>query len=307
MRNFERSLPYWPYRTFNWGRWPDDRGTLNLLGPAVTRRAIESVVSHETFALGAPLRADDAGLDAQAFSLEMLHAGKYDFGPTTEPVQAASDRVCVSIHGMTNSHIDALCHAGHRGKSFNDSAFDENVRKGEPARRFTIMEMPALVTRAWFVDVPARRGVRALEPGSPVLPVDLEWLEGRVEPGDAIVVRTGRYATRVVRPDDPDAGDDHGNWSGLHVDCMDLVSRWDLSTVATDSSGDNFPSTTPDCSVPIHILTEVYLGLPLIHHLDLESLARRMASRGSAAFMLVVAPLKVVGGTGSPVSPTALV
>lgn len=307
MRSFERILQHWPYRTFNWGRWENDVGTLNLVGPEQARRAIATVASHEVLALGAPLRIDDAGLDARAFSLEMVHAGKYDFGPASEPVQAANDRVCISTHGMTNSHIDALCHAGHRGQSFNGSEFAANVRLGEPARRLTIMEMPALVTRAWFVDVAAQRGLAALKPGTAVLPSDMEWLGDRIEPGDSIVVRTGRYAGRVIRPDDPEAGDDHGNWSGLHVDCMELVSRWDVATVATDSSGDNFPSTTDECSVPIHILSEVYLGLPLIHHLDLEVLARRMSSRESPAFMFVVAPLRIVGGTGSPVNPTAII
>ena len=125
-------------------------------------------------------------------------------------------------------------------------------------------------------------------------------------PGDALVIRTGRYATRVVRHDDPEAADDHGNWCGLHVDCIDLIDRWDLSTVATDSSGDSFPSTTPHCSVPIHILTEVYLGLPLIHHLELETLAPAIHARGHADFMLVVAPLRITGATGSPVSPVAI-
>lgn len=306
MHAAERTLPHWPYRTYNWGRWANDRGTLNLLGPDTTRRSVAAVQGFEVLPLGAPLRADDAGLDVRAFGLEMVHAGKYAFGPKDEPVCAASDVVSVATHGMTNSHIDALCHAGHHGRSFNGSEFEDNVSPGAPARRFTVLEMPAIVTRAWFVDVPARRGCGALKPGTPVLPSDLEWLEGSVVPGDAIVVRTGRYATRVVRPDDPEASDDHGNWCGLHVDCMDLVARWDLSIVATDSSGDNFPSTTPECSVPIHVLCEVYIGLPLVHHLDLEKLSLRMASRSSAAFMLAVAPLLVVGGTGSPVNPIAV-
>lgn len=306
MTHAARKLPYWPYQTYNWGRWPNDRGTLNLLGPDTVRRALETVQGHEVLPLGAPLRADEAGLDDRAFSLEMVQAGKYEFGPKTEPVYAASDIVSVATHGMTNSHIDALCHAGHRGRSFNDSEFEVNVTKGEPARRFTVLEMPSVVTRAWFVDVAASRGCDALKPGTPVVPKDIEWLAPHIEPGDAVVVRTGRYATRVVRADDPDAADDHGNWCGLHVDCMDLVAQWDVSVVATDSSGDNFPSTTSECSVPIHVLCEVYLGLPLVHHLDLENLAVRMRTRESPAFMFTVAPLMVVGGTGSPVNPLAI-
>lgn len=307
MREFERTLPYWPYRTFNWGRWQNDRGTLNLIGELTTRRAMATVKSYQVMPLGAPLRVDDAGLDEAAFKLDMVHAGKYEFGPRDEPVAAAADVVSVATHGMTNSHIDALCHAGHHGRSFNDSQFEENVSKGQPARRFTVMEMQSLVTRAWLVDVPAQRGLPYLKPGTPVVPDDLAWLRGRAEPGDALVVRTGRYATRVVRPDDPEAADDHGNWCGLHVDCMELIAELDIAVVATDSSGDNFPSTTPECSVPIHILTEVYLGLPLVHHLQLEAIAASLKRADMPAFMLVVAPLLVVGGTGSPVNPIAII
>lgn len=299
-------LPHWPHSSFNWGRWPNDMGTLNLLGPHCVARAIASVQSRQVLALGAPLRADDAGLDATAYRHEMTHAGKYEFGPTSEPVQATSDLISVAIHGMTNSHIDACCHAGHNGRSFNGSSFADNVAVGQPARRLTIMDIPAIITRAWFLDVPASRGIAALKPGTPVLPEDLAPLARVVESGDALVIRTGRYATRVVRPDDAEAADDHGNWSGLHVDCLQQISDWDVSTVATDSSGDNFPSTCPDCSVPIHVHTEVYLGLPLIHHLQLEELASRMRGRSETSFMFMVAPLRIVGGTGSPVSPLAL-
>jgi kynurenine formamidase len=307
VRHSSAGLPYWPHHTYNWGRWPNDRGTLNLLTPDAVRRAIATVESNEVLPLGAPLRADEAGLDERAFGLEMIQAGKYEFGPKTEPVYAAADIVSVATHGMTNSHIDALCHAGHRGRSFNDSEFEANVQKGQPAHRFTVLEMPALVTRAWFVDVPHQRGCDALKPGTPVVPEDIAWLHSHIEPGDAIVVRTGRYATRVVRPDDPDAADDHGNWCGLHVDCMDMVAQWDVSVLATDSSGDNFPSTTAECSVPIHVLCEVYIGLPLVHHLNLEALGRSMCGRRTPAFMFSVAPLLVVGGTGSPVNPLAII
>jgi kynurenine formamidase len=301
-----KALEHWPFNTYNWGRWSNDLGTLNLLDAGTTRRAFAAVRSHERLALGAPLRADDAGLDAAAFHHSMDHAGKYEFGPRDEPVQATSDSFSVAIHGMTNSHIDAFCHCGHHGLSFNGTRFEDNVSTGQPGRRFTVMDIPPIVTRAWFVDVPAQHNLTVLRPGTPVTPEDLAWLEGRIEPGDALVIRTGRYATRVVRHDDPEAADDHGNWCGLHVDCIDLIDRWDLSTVATDSSGDSFPSTTPHCSVPIHILTEVYLGLPLIHHLALETLAPAIHARGHADFMLVVAPLRITGATGSPVSPVAI-
>jgi kynurenine formamidase len=174
-------------------------------------------------------------------------------------------------------------------------------------KQYTITDIGGFATRGWLVDVPHQRGLPFLKPGDPVTVADLAPLEGRVEPGDAVVIRTGRFAAPLVRPDSKEALDNHGNWSGLHVDCIDTIARWDAATLATDGPGDNFPSTTEHCSVPIHVLSEVYLGLPLIHHLDLESLAERLRGRRDPSFLLTVAPLKIEGGTGSPVNPIATI
>lgn len=301
-----KQLKDWPYKTYNRGRWNNDLGTINLIDAAAVQRGVRAIQEFRPIALGAPLRSDDIGLNPEAFSHEMVQVGKYSFGPEEEPVQSASDRICVAVHGMTNSHIDAFSHLGHKGVSFNDALFEDIVSM-DGATRFTIMDFPALVTRAWFVDVPRQRGVPFLEPGDPVVPSDLRHLDRFVEPGDAILVRTGRHAAEVVKPDDPEARDDHGNWSGLHVDCMDLIHALDIATVATDSSGDNFPSTTEKCSVPIHIISEAYIGMPLIHHLDLEDIGLRYESRESKSCLLCVAPLLVRGATGSPVNPIAII
>ena len=47
-------------------------------------------------------------------------------------------------------------------------------------------------------------------------------------------------------------------------------------------------------------------GLALVDNAVLDTLARRCGERGSASFLLVIAPLVVPGGTGSPVNPLAV-
>jgi hypothetical protein len=47
-------------------------------------------------------------------------------------------------------------------------------------------------------------------------------------------------------------------------------------------------------------------GLPLIDMALLEPLAEASQEEGRREFMLVVTPLVVIGGTGSPVNPLAI-
>lgn len=300
------TLPYWPFQTYNRGRWPNDLGTMNLLNQDCVRRAIASIQSFENLSIGSDLNNEGAAPGKVIYKHEMTSFGSYTFSAAEEQLQNAADRITVDIHGMVNTHIDALAHVGHRGISYNGVPFVE-FAKEDGVTRFGILDMATIVTRAWLLDVPRQRGVDALQPGSPVLPADLESLRGKVEPGDALVVRTGRHVVETVDADDPAAKDNHGNWSGLHVDCMDIIHDWDVALVGTDGPGDNFPSTTLECSVPIHILAEGYLGMPLVHTLNMEELARSLESRKDKCFLLSVAPLRIPNGTGSPVNPTAII
>ena len=47
-------------------------------------------------------------------------------------------------------------------------------------------------------------------------------------------------------------------------------------------------------------------GLPLLDNALLEPLAARCAEQGRYEFLLIVLPLVVTGGTGSPVNPVAM-
>jgi hypothetical protein len=48
------------------------------------------------------------------------------------------------------------------------------------------------------------------------------------------------------------------------------------------------------------------MGMPLLDNLDLEPLAAACAAAGRYEFLLIVAPLVIPHGTGSPVNPIAV-
>jgi kynurenine formamidase len=58
--------------------------------------------------------------------------------------------------------------------------------------------------------------------------------------------------------------------------------------------------------MPVHWITIVAMGVPILDNCDLEALGEAAAVRKRFTFLLTVAPLAVDGGTGSPVNPVAV-
>jgi kynurenine formamidase len=163
-----------------------------------------------------------------------------------------------------------------------------------------------IVTRGVLLDIPAVRGVDALEPGEPDFPEDLEAAEERaglrVRPGDALLVRTGRWRWRAA----------HGPWdfgalaAGLDASCLAWLRERDVATLGSDGVSDVLPSRVEGVTMPVHTVVIVAMGVHLMDNLDLDALAGACAEEGRSEFLLTVAPLVLRRGTASPVNPIAV-
>ena len=106
----------------------------------------------------------------------------------------------MSYHGYAHSHIDALCHILYKDQTYNGYARAEvNTEKG--CTKLGIDNLKnGIVTRGILIDIPRLRNLPYLEPGTPIYVEDLEAWEKKagvkVSPGDAMLVRTGRWARR---------------------------------------------------------------------------------------------------------------
>ncbi len=174
----------------NWGRWgPDDQlGALNLITPEVTAAAAATVRSGRTASCARTLNTQPAVDNPTPVAHHMIGTATEGWG---------ADYFALAPHGFATSHIDALCHVFHDGKLFNGYGAETVTAHG--ATRLGIHHLhDGIVTRGVLLDIPALRGVDALEPGEPMFPEDLEAAEEcaglRVRPGDALLVRTGRWA-----------------------------------------------------------------------------------------------------------------
>jgi kynurenine formamidase len=166
------------------------------------------------------------------------------------------------------------------------------------AARCGIDKLGPIATRAIFVDFAGThaRGHRPIHADELIAAVR----KGGVEPlsGDALLVRTGWMGLF-------NAGEaDTTTTAGLHADCADWIIERGFALVGADNVAvEVLPSGDPDCAVPLHIRLIRDHGVYLAELFDLDPLA----AEGRAACMLVVAPLRLAGGVGSPINPVAIV
>jgi kynurenine formamidase len=282
----------------NWGRFGehDQLGTLNLITPAKRAAAARLVRTGRTVSCARSLPTLPGVENPNPVQHHMI-------GTCTEGWGA--DYFAIAPHGFATSHIDALCHIFHEGKLYNGYPIEKVTAHG--ALELGIHELKdGVVSRGVLLDVPPVRGAEYLEPGTPIFPDDLESAERRaglrVEPGDVLLVRTGRWALRDARG----AWDPRQGAAGLDASCLPWLHARGVAALGCDGVSDVLPSRVEGVQMPIHTVAIVALGLHLIDNLELEPLARACSEESRWEFLLTLAPLVLFRGTASPVNPIAL-
>lgn len=289
-----------------WGRWGDDdeRGALNLLGPERVAAAAALVRDGVTVTLSLPLNTS-VGLHCPLPADHHMTAMGKDGGRESQPVHFLKDYVGLDYHNDGHTHIDALCHVAYRGSLYNGIAEDAVNEHGAEANSIEVLRA-GLVGRGVLLDIPRLRGVRWLEPGEHIMPGDLEAAAREqgvsIEAGDILLIRTG-HARRLA---------ERGPWNtvaskaGLHPTAMPFVAEHGVAALGSDGNSDTAPSSTEGVDFPIHALAITALGIHLLDYLQLEDLRSMCEKTSRWEFMVVAAPLLIVGGTGSPLNPIAI-
>lgn len=291
----------WESALSNWGRWgPDDqRGTLNLITPEKTRAAAGLVIDGVSVSLGHFVTEEEA-IDSQTFAPTEHWMTRVD--PNTGEVLFALDAMSFSMHDGQLSHMDALCHyrTERDGEFLIFNGYPQNLDQNG-CKDLAIDRMGAgYVTRGVLIDMPLLRGVEWLEPSTPIYASDLEaWEEFAgvtVESGDVLLVRTGRWAKRAQEG----PWDYAGGGAGLHASVLPWLRQRGVAMLVGDAVNDVQPSGVEGVRRPIHQLTQVFIGLPLVDNGYLEDVAREAAQRERWAFMVSWQITKVPGGTAGP-------
>lgn len=120
--------------------------------------------------------------------------------------------------------------------------------------------------------------------------------------GDILLVRTGhsRRLTELGPRDTREAK------AGLHPTAALFLADRRIAALGSDGNNDTAPSSTEGVAFPIHVLAINAMGVHLLDYLQFEDVASRCEALDRWEFLFVAAPLRIVGGTGSPLNPIAI-
>ena len=94
--------------------------------------------------------------------------------------------------------------------------------------------------------------------------------------------------------------------AGLHPEACEYLAERQVAVLGSDGNSDIAPSVVDEVAFPVHVLAINTLGLYLLDYLQFEDLVPVCEAAGRWSFLCVVAPLRLPGGTGSPVNPIAV-
>ena len=287
----------------NWGRWgkDDSAGTVNLITPEKRVAAAGLVKSGRTVSLSRPLDKTMGAHNPRPVQHYMTRSPVEG-----APVGAAGDYFGIYHHGMTMTHLDALCHFWYKGEMYNGRDPEREIAFTGATFGSIDVWANGIVTRGVLIDIPRLRGGAFVTRETPIQGWEIEEAaeaEGvELLPGDAVVLYAGRERWQAANPDTP-YGIHPAPWPGAHASCLPVLRDLDAALLVWDMLDHN-PSGY-EMPMPVHGAIPT-LGMPLLDNALLEPLADACAEEGRYEFMLTVAPLNMPGGTGSAVNPIAL-
>ncbi|MDT9593601.1 cyclase family protein [Nocardioides zeae] len=218
---------------------------------------------------------------------------------------AANDFISMGTH--VGTHIDALAHVSQDGL-LHGGVDAAQAGVGGRYLEHGVHTIAPMVRRGVLLDVPATLDLAdGCEAGYEITVADLEATVERqgtdVGAGDVVLIRSG-WGRHFH---DPDPSVYRGAASGVpgvsEAGAAWLAAR-DVHAVGADTIA--FERLAPGAghaSLPAHRVLLVESGIYIVEALDLDGVAQAAVHE----FTFVLSPLPLVGATGSPVRPLAVV
>ena len=200
------------------------------------------------------------------------------------------------------THIDALGHWAVDGKIHGGLDATE-ATKGGRFRQLGADMIEPMVTRGVLLDMPKTLGVERLAPGYGITAEELEKALGNraLNSGDVALIRTGWQ--QLYQDHAAFHGGEDGV-PGVTGPAAKWLAKHGVKATGSDTNAFDQIVRGPNfLARPAHTILLFESGIHIIEVLNLEELA----AAGVEEFLFILTPLKLIGATGSPVRPLAVV
>lgn len=281
-----------------------------LAVPQMTPELLGLIKTGKVYSLGIP---HFEGLPKPAPMVPFTLTPRLRHGDLNEiaPASAAAETITLPVH--TATHIDALCHIGEHQDALGnpDSSGQVRLYAGKEktvAAQDTVSfqgqlylsagDMIPILQRGILVDVARYKNVDVLPDAYEItvqdLQATLEWQGIKLAPATAVIFRTGYYKHfRESNPAYLDA------IAGVGLPAARYLVEAGVNLVGADTMT---VEALPPLDHRVHRFLLVHNGVTLVENIFVEMLAAEKAYE----FLLVIAPLRIYGATGSWVNPLAL-
>src|SRR5215470_19020160 len=284
-----------------WGP-ADEIGTLNMMTDASRLDILKQVTGGKVYDLGVDLFIGMptccVPFGDPNFQIFMTHTPAQD--TAKELLSYSGDGISLYTH--TGTHLDTLNHFGLHGKIWNQVS-SESALGVRGWTKSGADKYPPIIARGVLIDVAKSKNMSTLPTSYAITVADLQDAVRKqgttLRSGDVVLIRTGAMtlwpdAAKYRLADQPGLSIEAAQW---------LVEGQKAMLIEADNFGiESFPSKDPENFVPVHTYLLAERGVSLLEAMWLEELSKDQVYE----FLFIASPLKLRGGTASPLRPFAI-
>lgn len=225
------------------------------------------------------------------YALSRMHGDvQYEEGVTT-----ANDLITTGTH--TGTHIDALGHVACNGEIHGHISIEQHQSKTEGVAYGGVETIQPILTKAHLIDV-SHYVIKGQHKINRAL-IERVVVDRniKIKQGDAVFIRTG-WDVKFKNTDQfiPKKS----TTPGVTLCAVDYLLDLGMTLTGSDTMAYEYIEGS---HLPVHKKLLVDCGIHIIEMLNLEELYNRKIQE----FTFICLPLRIVGGTGSPIRPIALI
>lgn len=225
-------------------------------------------------------------------------------GDIVSPNGGSASNEIIVTGGHVGTHIDALSHVSYKGKLFGGIEAD-SVMNHLGFKSLGVETIKPFLCRGIFLDVASVHGVEILPPDYEITIADLEAATTaagiEIREGDVVLIGSG-WAKNWEKKElfqgqtggAPGIGEAGAVW---------LAAKKPRACGAETIAFEHIPALAGHRELPVHRVMLVEHGIHIIETMKLTELADNKIYE----FLFVLSPLNLVGATGSPIRPLAVV